>query len=571
MRDTPTSLLDRIETPARSSGHLALGAGVLSWSPAAIRFDATDLRQHSSFTWDPAEQATVQLSRWEQPLTGWRRRLPWRRKPQHVVHAELRVARQRLALSAVAPTAEHLAEVASMERPMGLVVPWDVLCDLLSHAKSMGATLARYQPGLGPSALPEEETPPPPTLAVPRSKERYPSPLGAFLLAALALVLTLIYSVFSTLYANTFAAFLGHILALTPLLLILFFAVLRVRGRAAGLVGLALGLGFLPLGMPFYFGNAAPAVHAVWGHDPEPITVAEISALPRQQVFPLTAATVDLSLRRRTSRTTTDDDGKTSTRHYLIAPLRGPQDPAIATVHAWVACAATDRGLLGSCEKKWSGYIDGAIRLRSVDEDVWEELRRDAPIDSAPGAPFVEVVPDLADTLEGRRRLVLILTLVAAVVLLIFTLAWRTPLRRARQDEMWVQKNRRYPRGRVSSRGRGKPVARAVGKGHQRQHHGHLDEDPDHRGKGCARREAKEADGDGHGELEEVRSADHRSRGGDRVGQLEHFGRRVGHAEDAVALDEQGHGDEGDDQGFGDDGLGLEAEEEHHREEEAHD
>jgi hypothetical protein len=63
--------------------------------------------------------------------------------------------------------------------------------------------------------------------------------------------------------------------------------------------------------------------------------------------------------------------------------------------------------------------------------------------------------------------------------------------------------------------------------------------------------------------------ADHGGGCGHVEGQAQQARAKVAQREDAVALDDQRHGDERHALGLGEDGLGLKAEEQHHREQQA--
>ena len=119
--------------------------------------------------------------------------------------------------------------------------------------------------------------------------------------------------------------------------------------------------------------------------------------------------------------------------------------------------------------------------------------------------------------------------------------------------------------------GFGEPMLCAIGEGDEGKHDGDFDQDADDGGEGSGGGEAEEADGDSDGEFEEIGGADHSGGCGDIVGEFEEASEGVGDGEDAVALEEEGEGDQADKKGFGDDDIGLETEEEDDSEEESKD
>ncbi|MPM57633.1 hypothetical protein SDC9_104456 [bioreactor metagenome] len=115
------------------------------------------------------------------------------------------------------------------------------------------------------------------------------------------------------------------------------------------------------------------------------------------------------------------------------------------------------------------------------------------------------------------------------------------------------------------------PVLRAVHDGDDGQHDGHFDQHADHGGQGCAGLQAEQADGGGHGQLEEVAGTDEGRGAGYAVLHAEFAVEPVGEAGVEDDLDEDGYGQQGDDEGLLENGLSLEREQQHQREQQRRD
>ncbi len=111
----------------------------------------------------------------------------------------------------------------------------------------------------------------------------------------------------------------------------------------------------------------------------------------------------------------------------------------------------------------------------------------------------------------------------------------------------------------------GKPPPSTVGKGHEREHHRHLDEHADHCCKCRPAAETKQADCDCDRELKEIGSAYHGAGGGDVVWHFPCISSNVGDGKDTVRLNDDRDGDEGDQQRIREDGLRLKGKEQDDR------
>ncbi len=97
------------------------------------------------------------------------------------------------------------------------------------------------------------------------------------------------------------------------------------------------------------------------------------------------------------------------------------------------------------------------------------------------------------------------------------------------------------------------------------QHHRHLDEHAHHGGERRAGLETEQGNGGGHGQLEEIASADQRRRPGYAMWRAHRAVEQVGQTGIEEHLDQDGHRQQRDDQRLGDDLFTLKAEQQDQR------
>ncbi|MDX9722195.1 MAG: hypothetical protein RBU37_15745 [Myxococcota bacterium] len=419
-------LLERAELPG--SGQLRLSDGLeLDWNSQRIvaRRQGRELFRAGSH-----ETLSVQLSRYEAER-WWHRFFPRAAREGYVL-VELRSLEQRLALCSRAPTPELLGGVAAKLPGKAAEIPWLRLVDLLETAVFLGAEVARFdervaeiQGELGasePSKVESRQARP----------FRYPHPLTT---AILGLVLLAVATLFGARVAYAWGgltAFILQILLWPVLSLTLVHVVLRMRGRASGLLSLAIGLGVLPLGLPVAFDNVWPALcYAVSG--PPPVQALD-RLEPAASYWRFADVRVDTRSRRADSEQSCTDDGSCTTTYVSIAPIRQAADESDEVVHAWAVCSAYSSSTRKRCELNWEAPPRGGIRADVEEYELLRRLRDTTGLRSAPDAPFVELTASLDSELGARSRRLLYIYLGAAVVLLFFAWRWRQLMLREHRD-----------------------------------------------------------------------------------------------------------------------------------------